>query len=440
VNQAHSEALSTTGKLRIYDEEVPREGARITRSRRLARWSDGSFWVWSAFRRQTGNGEGSSGLEYDRLHGAGGSLASTITPPPPVLGQPQLTGAPLTIDGSSGGFTASLKNVGPGLLNVTLEALLIQGTTQRSVLKAFIDCGAGAGALATGLSVVSGQLSIASNGAGGTLTPGDATLLLQLIHGSTVIAVGPGAPVTLFSDAPRFTALTVNPGLPYIGGPTTPFSATVTNPGATQSNVILQGWMNQGSARRAAGGALITCGSNPSGVFPTGTFAVTGVYSASNTTGGTGGLIPGPATFELQLIANGIVLATQTTPVLLQANTAGIAVFTPSATTIAIDGPTVTQYTATLRNPGAQQFPVFVDCTFVQGSTRRLGGRILIMVAQQTMGLLPPGYWQVAGSFRASNTTGTGTGTLVLGPATLEVTMNLNGAPMETVTVPVTLV
>jgi hypothetical protein len=263
---------------------------------------------------------------------------------------------------------------------------------------------------------------------------------LQLVHGSTVIAVSPGAPVTLLANAPRFTALTANPGLPYIGGPTTPFSATVTNPGASQSNVILQGWMNQGSARRAAGGALITCGSNPSGVFPTGTFAVTGFYSASNTTGGTGGLIPGPATFELQLIANGIVLATQTTPVVLQANTAGIAVFTPSATTMAIDGPTATQYAATLRNPGAERFPVLLGCAFVQGSTRRQSSRILIAVAQQTLGVLPPGYSGVVGSFRASNTTGSGTGMLVPGPAMLEVTMDLNGALMETITVPVTLV
>ena len=99
LNQSHSEALATTGKLRIYDEEVPREGARITRSRRLARWSDGSFWVWSAFRRQTGNGVGFCGLEYDRLHGAGASFASAIAPPPPALTPPVLTPASLTLGG-----------------------------------------------------------------------------------------------------------------------------------------------------------------------------------------------------------------------------------------------------------------------------------------------------------------------------------------------------
>ena len=119
-------------------------------------------------------------------------------------------------------------------------------------------------------------------------------------------------------------------------------------------------------------------------------------------------MIPGPATLELQLLANGVVLATQTTSVILQANPAGIAVFTPSATTLVIDAPTVTQYTATLRNPGAERFAVLLGWAFVQGATHRQGGRVLITVAQQTWGVLPPGYSRVAGSFRPSNTTGTG--------------------------------
>jgi hypothetical protein len=67
INQAHSETLMALTPLRICDEEVPREGARLTRSRRLSRWVDGSFWVWTAFRRRAGNGEGSSGLQYDQL-------------------------------------------------------------------------------------------------------------------------------------------------------------------------------------------------------------------------------------------------------------------------------------------------------------------------------------------------------------------------------------
>jgi hypothetical protein len=59
--------LQSIGNLLLYDEEVPREGARIIRQRRLARWSDGSTWLWTGFRNQLGQGEGSSALRFDRL-------------------------------------------------------------------------------------------------------------------------------------------------------------------------------------------------------------------------------------------------------------------------------------------------------------------------------------------------------------------------------------
>jgi hypothetical protein len=55
--------------LLLYDEEVPREGVHVTRSRRMARWIDGSTWVWTAFRKQVGRGEGSGGLRFDQLLG-----------------------------------------------------------------------------------------------------------------------------------------------------------------------------------------------------------------------------------------------------------------------------------------------------------------------------------------------------------------------------------
>jgi len=58
--------LSIDGQL-LYDEEVPREGARVTRQRRLARWSDGSTWMWTSFRNQVGQGEGSSRLQFDQI-------------------------------------------------------------------------------------------------------------------------------------------------------------------------------------------------------------------------------------------------------------------------------------------------------------------------------------------------------------------------------------
>jgi hypothetical protein len=38
----------------------------------MARWSDGSTWVWTAFVRQAGRGEGSSGLVFDQAQEPGG--------------------------------------------------------------------------------------------------------------------------------------------------------------------------------------------------------------------------------------------------------------------------------------------------------------------------------------------------------------------------------
>lgn len=54
-------------ELLLRDEEVPREGARVTRSYQYARWIDGSTHLWIGRRKQPGRGEGSSGLQFDIL-------------------------------------------------------------------------------------------------------------------------------------------------------------------------------------------------------------------------------------------------------------------------------------------------------------------------------------------------------------------------------------
>lgn len=51
----------------IHEEEVPRAGIRVTRSFQRARWTDGSAWTWLGARKQTGRGEGSSGLAFDSI-------------------------------------------------------------------------------------------------------------------------------------------------------------------------------------------------------------------------------------------------------------------------------------------------------------------------------------------------------------------------------------
>jgi hypothetical protein len=65
--RSQGRVLNPDGKpsLNIYEEEVPREGARVTRSYQLARWLDGSTHLWMGRRKQVGRGEGSSGLRFD---------------------------------------------------------------------------------------------------------------------------------------------------------------------------------------------------------------------------------------------------------------------------------------------------------------------------------------------------------------------------------------
>ena len=53
--------------LAIYEEEIPREGIRVTRNYQLARWQDGSTHLWVGRRKEVGRGEGSSGLRFDIL-------------------------------------------------------------------------------------------------------------------------------------------------------------------------------------------------------------------------------------------------------------------------------------------------------------------------------------------------------------------------------------
>jgi len=51
----------------IHEEEVPRAGVRVTQSFQRTRWNDGRTFVWLSVQKQTGRGEGSSGLAFDRI-------------------------------------------------------------------------------------------------------------------------------------------------------------------------------------------------------------------------------------------------------------------------------------------------------------------------------------------------------------------------------------
>ena len=61
------EVLDHPAPFFIHEEEVPRSGALVTRSFQRTRWYNGKTFVWIGKRKQTGRGEGASGLEFDQV-------------------------------------------------------------------------------------------------------------------------------------------------------------------------------------------------------------------------------------------------------------------------------------------------------------------------------------------------------------------------------------
>lgn len=51
----------------LHEEEVPRAGTIVTRSFQRARWFDGKVYTWIGRRKETGRGEGASGLIFDQI-------------------------------------------------------------------------------------------------------------------------------------------------------------------------------------------------------------------------------------------------------------------------------------------------------------------------------------------------------------------------------------
>ena len=51
----------------LHEEEVPRAGIRVTQSFQRSRWYGGEVFLWLGMRKETGRGEGSSRLAFDRI-------------------------------------------------------------------------------------------------------------------------------------------------------------------------------------------------------------------------------------------------------------------------------------------------------------------------------------------------------------------------------------
>lgn len=64
---ARGRLLESAENLSLFEEEVPREGIRVTRSFQFTRWIDGSSHLWVGRRKGVGRGEGSSNLRFDSV-------------------------------------------------------------------------------------------------------------------------------------------------------------------------------------------------------------------------------------------------------------------------------------------------------------------------------------------------------------------------------------
>jgi len=67
VRHAQGELLSAAPELKLFDEEIPREGVKVTRQFERTRWIGGSTLLWVGLRKQVGRGEGSSALRFDGM-------------------------------------------------------------------------------------------------------------------------------------------------------------------------------------------------------------------------------------------------------------------------------------------------------------------------------------------------------------------------------------
>lgn len=70
LRQGLNDQNNQTASYFIHEEEVPRSGMQLTGVSQRARWYNGSVVNWYGYRKQTGRGEGSSGLVYDRIESA----------------------------------------------------------------------------------------------------------------------------------------------------------------------------------------------------------------------------------------------------------------------------------------------------------------------------------------------------------------------------------
>jgi hypothetical protein len=366
-----------------------------------------------------------------------------------------LTIAPTTIaiGGPRASWTATLQNPANTLQNVVLQGYLVQNAARQPTGGVVVSCGSATGVLPPGACTISFTAG-ATNGVGtGTLVPGPAVFELHLMQtsgGTTTTLDTESVAVTLVSSAPTIASLVLESTSILIGGERN-YTVQIQNPGFPMSGVFIQGLMLQttedGEVMKGAGGTNLTCGAS-SGDLPTGTCTIQFTVAASSDAVG-GALQPGLARFELYLYkSNGIDVApteldVETVEVTLVSASPTIASVIPASSYVVL-GSGFTPFSATIENPGASRSGVLTQNWISQVSARRAAGGIQVRCNGGTYGVLPTGTCATPGDIVAGLPNALGTGTLALGPATLELELKQWDGTTETIldteSIPITLV
>ncbi len=339
----------------------------------------------------------------------------------------QLSSNTLGIDGAAVTGNVSLGNSGAPIDGVAIRGQIVQGSASRQATLMQLNCAGTPGTLPNSSCDLTFNASASNLGAGsGTLVPGSAVFILDVVQtdGATVTVLATKSlNITLVLPL-GISSLTLNSTTLLIGGPSVGWTATITNPGSSLHGVFKQGLIIQGATEKGAGGATITCGGGL-GVLPSGTCTFSFTVTASNSAGGTGTLVPGPATFRLQLLQSDgtttTVLDTRTVAVTLAPNHPVITSVTANPQTLAIDGPT-TLVTVVLDNPtGAPVSGLRLAETIVQGTTTRAAGGTSLSCGAGD-GVMPAGTCTMNLPASASNSA-PGSGTLTASVADLSVAL-----------------
>ncbi len=346
--------------------------------------------------------------------------------------QLQLQSNTIRIDGPADAGVVSIGNSGLAIQSgVSMRGEVVQGPATASGFDVPVQCSpnpADAGKLPTGTCDATFSFTVSG------LQPGAAVFVLHVLQAGSELA-SKSVNVTLTGTA-GFLSVSLASYTLAIDGPSTTYTAVLENPSGSLQGMSVQGWIVQGTSRRAAGGAVLTC-SGANGVFPTGTCTFSFSAGASNSpnNGGSGTLVPGAATFELDLQQTSGTTTTvfdiETVAVTLVSSAPRIVSLQLDAYELPIDGDGV-GYTATLQNYGYTVSGVILQGEITQAGTpvtvRAAGG--LLIDCGAGLGTLPTtAACEVHFTASASNSAA-GNGTLVPGNATFVLRM-YRGDPSE---------